>query len=378
MDDAPLTTFGTVKRSNPAARILIDRAAADPRGTATRLIRRSRREAFLSKAAERWVPGQPDPARFVPGDVCALRSMSSSFELRVMEQLMARGVDGSANEQMLLWLAQADVVFDAVPFFLPAGTAVGVMGADQPSEELLPYLRLPFERVLVFFDRDLPITDPITVPPQVEQGWEEAGDDVRYDIVRAAKARGPLLTGVVLHAGPDGVGLADDVVWLVAADTDPDAEPPWHLDRQRGLVLGSLATSTLRPIAVNLAAAVSWAEWREPEDPPDLPDPASKDFRKATRKGAFRRKEPHGVFAGVWVIDHTPDAPTGPSRRADTERSHASPVTHLRAGHPRRVRVGPRDDWRYEVRWIPPTVVNPGNDADDRVRVYRVPSTVPS
>jgi hypothetical protein len=46
----------------------------------------------------------------------------------------------------------------------------------------------------------------------------------------------------------------------------------------------------------------------------------------------------------------------------------------MRSGHFRNVRVGPRNDFHYEPRWIPPTWVR-GNldDAEQRLVVRRVP-----
>jgi hypothetical protein len=51
-----------------------------------------------------------------------------------------------------------------------------------------------------------------------------------------------------------------------------------------------------------------------------------------------------------------------------------SPATHLRRGHWRRQRVGPRHAWRYEPRLIPPVLVNPGAGPGEHVTVYRLPA----
>ena len=50
---------------------------------------------------------------------------------------------------------------------------------------------------------------------------------------------------------------------------------------------------------------------------------------------------------------------------------------HLRRGHWRRVRVGPRSDWHYEMRWIPPTMINPYARRKDSVTVYRLNPPTP-
>lgn len=46
---------------------------------------------------------------------------------------------------------------------------------------------------------------------------------------------------------------------------------------------------------------------------------------------------------------------------------------HLRRGHWRRQRVGPRHTWYYELRWIAPTVVGGSLPADRKGRVYTLP-----
>jgi hypothetical protein len=64
---------------------------------------------------------------------------------------------------------------------------------------------------------------------------------------------------------------------------------------------------------------------------------------------------------------------------AHTRSRNASPVSgsaseaHLRRGHWRRQRVGPRHAWHYELRWIAPTVVGGSLPADRKGRVYTLP-----
>ena len=44
------------------------------------------------------------------------------------------------------------------------------------------------------------------------------------------------------------------------------------------------------------------------------------------------------------------------------ERPHGSPRAHIRRAHWHHYRVGPRDNWHYELRWLHPMIVNPGDD----------------
>jgi hypothetical protein len=107
-----------------------------------------------------------------------------------------------------------------------------------------------------------------------------------------------------------------------------------------------------------------------------LPNPNSRQWRKAIKRGAFRRREPRGDAVGVHVLDlgrtptHTPQRGQ-PVQEPPDQR--ISPIPHLRAGHFRRVRVGPRDDWHYQVRWIAPTLVRGDQPEQERLVVRRLP-----
>jgi hypothetical protein len=191
-------------------------------------------------------------------------------------------------------------------------------------------------------------------------------------VVGDLRALGGGLEGVVLAEKPGG-GLADEVLWMVSVN--PDAtRPGTALDRYRAMVWGQLSSARLSHVARNLAAAVSWAEWHEPDRRLVLPDdPVSRDWRKAVRRGEFRRHEPRGAAAGVRVLDvsRTPvgERVVGGDGQAGT---HASPITHLRRAHWRHQRVGAGLAERRLVR-VPATVVNPGGGPLAPV-VYRVPA----
>jgi hypothetical protein len=186
------------------------------------------------------------------------------------------------------------------------------------------------------------------------------------------RALGGGIEGVVLTEAPGG-GLADEVLWLISANPDATKPGPSALDRFRTTVWGRLSSARLAHVAHNLAATVSWAEWRTPERDLDLPDePDSRPWRKAVRRGEFRRHEPRGAAAGVRVLDvvRSPVADrVVPARAGDPARS--SPATHLRRAHWRQQPVGPGLSERRLVR-VPATVVNPGATPLGPV-VYRVP-----
>jgi hypothetical protein len=75
-----------------------------------------------------------------------------------------------------------------------------------------------------------------------------------------------------------------------------------------------------------------------------------------------------GGLAGLLVLDATRRTS---GRERDAVGTHASPITHVRSGHFKRVPVGPREEQRREIRWISPTIVNP-DGAGTRMRVSTV------
>jgi hypothetical protein len=343
----------------------------------------------------RWQPGQPDPAEFVPGDALALRLYAAVPTLHQAElrQLILRTTHPAQRPP---WVDRAvDLPATAVwsmratPFYLPVAEAVGIMASHPPEPGMLTDLRLPFETVTVYFGADLAI-------PRELQRWSSALDDpdrglpaalaaqflglppldrTRADLVWAARELGGYLSGVTLFAGGRGRGVADDVLWLVTTNPDPAAPGVSRFDRIRGVVPGRLSCSTLQPLAVNLAAAVAWGAWRTPAGV-ELPGaPGSRAWRKAVRRGTVRRADRRGGLAGVRVLDIARmRQPTRSQPHSAGAEPRPSPVTHLRRGHWRRVRVGPRDAWHHEGRWIPPAVVNPGGPPKRTVTVYRLPA----
>jgi hypothetical protein len=282
------------------------------------------------------------------------------------------------NRRVKRELVMGAWLYDAVPFFLPVTSAITIAGSYPPDDTLLDELRLPYPRSGVFFGADLTIPDALrgrddqltTVVRAADALDRSAGLTVRADewppfsldssqleLNRGHELR---LSGVVFHADDD-LRVGDLVLWLTVAPESPE--------QPRRLTPGLLSRSTLRPVALNLAAVAAWGDWHPP-DVLDLPDdPDSRIFRRQIRHSAFRRREPTGAAIGVRVLD---------SRRrtrhaaSDGTGTHASPATHHRRGHWRRQRVGPRDHWHYERRHIPPVIVNPGHEAN-AVTVYRLP-----
>jgi hypothetical protein len=357
------------------------------------------RDGTLQYASGRWRSGHPDPQEFVPGDIPAIRAMAADAIVRAVGavsvqqatrlhlQADAAGrLNVTSNRQALLVHIDPDrllefpvtalqlvELYQAVPYFIPTTAAAAVLGSRPPQAALQHELRLPFERILVLFGADLEL-DPASYP--WPPGFPEHVPD-RFQLINDLVRRGGHLSGVILLADRQG-RLREDVLWIVAANPDPSAPWPVSLDRVRGLVRGWRHAATLGPLVTNLAAAVAWALWREPPPLPELPaNPTDRQLRKALKRNAVRVRERRGALAGVRVLDLARNAARARTRPADPDAPRvprASPVPHLRAGHFRNVRVGPRDAYHLEPRWIPPTWVRGSLDGgDQRLVVRRLP-----
>jgi hypothetical protein len=315
------------------------------------------------------------PPQYVPGDVVAIRARAGRVALRrTVEDPGAFYRDEPTRLHMLWEMTIARLVYGAVPYFLPAASAHGIMASVPPDAGLVADLRLPYRAVGVFFGSDLEI------PPEL-MGGEDALDhrrrvndpseDLRLNLpsivrpaVTAIRQGKPLaLTGMVLVGGEEG-GLSDFALFIVRT--------PTNRVYGHSLVEGLLSRSRLTPLVRNLAASVAWGDWTPPPEVLQLPEADSAEFRRAINRGAFRRREPRGVAAGVYVLE-APRPGIRHATRQTHQNEHASPVAHLRRGHWRRQRIGPRDEWHYEGRWVRPTLVNPEGGERGATRVYRLP-----
>ncbi len=123
---------------------------------------------------------------------------------------------------------------------------------------------------------------------------------------------------------------------------------------------------------------MAWGAWREPPQAPDIPaDPRHRALHKALTHNAVRVRERRGALVGVRVLDLGRSLARGGQAAVAHDQPparRASPVPHLRSGHFRRVRVGPRASFHYEIRWIPPVWVQGDTDrAAERLVVRRLP-----
>ena len=297
----------------------------------------------LIQASHRWTPGAPDPVQFTPGDVLALRYLATDplvrQALRILHSLQdppntiqLRHRRTELQQRVRYSLSLAQVQLEAATYFLPVHSAINILASTPPTDHLVDAIRLPFPAVSIYFGADLAIDQRfirwsdghLTQRPETAQAMAELytrpGETAAtQDIVLTMRELGGYLSGVTLQAEGDR-RLADHPLWIVATNPTPDASQLAQHDRLRGTAAGYLPAATLRPLALNLAAAVSWGAWTPPRPPVDLPDErGSRPWRKAVNTGAFRRAERAGVYAAVRVLDLDRT-----SRRGRPNNAHAS------------------------------------------------------
>ncbi len=216
----------------------------------------------LMVASRRWRPGHPNPELFWPGDVVALRALAVYGTLREADVVLnprlaalAGPADEATRSALQGLLSYARLLYRAQPFFLPAATAVGLMASHPPDEAGLAELRLPFASVAVYFGADLHAgEDTLIWPPETLPRLAEAkasipdvglGAELGQTIVLNLARLGSYASGVVLFSRPDG-GLADEMLWLLATDPDPDSADA-SLDRLRAVLPAYRSRATLAP-----------------------------------------------------------------------------------------------------------------------------------
>ena len=340
---------------------------------------------MIAQATGRWrVTGNyRSPATFVPGDVAALSALHTMTLMLGVPDNDDDRVTGNAP----VFLESAPVaraVLRSRSYWLPAAASDAVLTSDPPPSDLLDEIRLPEQRCIVWFAQ--PALVPAGVVPDRIAGAAdylqrvvaepdtqrfERPADVTFQALAtiAERPHECLLEGVMLTADTEG-RPADGVGWLVRT---PEARAGADRPR-RSLILGRRSLASWTSVTDLLSAIVSWGDWIAPE-PLTIDLGGDRTARRAIRKGKARRLEEAGGLANVLVLDakrravRPTTSPTG---------THASPIPHARAGHYRRVRVGPREEERREIRWIHPTIVNPDGTGRDVIRIYRLPNPPPT
>ena len=322
-------------------------------------IERCDRDIALMRASDRWRPGQLDPEPYVPGDVPAMRATLAGTNLSVAAALLRRlGPERATSTELaddVLELVQLHVaapmlVYEAAPSFVPAELALAVAASDRPPAGLVDDIRLPFPAVWIVFDHDLALPSDMAWPEGTPFGVapllrELAGPGLgawQRSIAGGLHDRGGALCGVVVFAGADGVGLADEIVWTVSANPDPAMPPPQHLDRQRGSLPGARSRALLAPSIENLALLVATPWVDTPPRAPGIGEPGTERWarhhasRRATDSAIGAKWPGDAAARPAWPLAPLPGGDEG--RRGADRRRRARGTRHrlalCRALHP--------------------------------------------
>jgi hypothetical protein len=327
--------------------------------------------------AGRWQLGTEDPEEFVAGDVVYLRALLTSGLVTAARNLVGRremlGAFSCMWPDVLLRRAQN--------YFVPVEAVKAVVSAEEPDADLLDHLVLPAPVVVVVFGREIPIDPADVLMPAalLDQlnTFEEAPDWRtspwgNLTVERHGAYHGGRVTGVLLMADRRG-RLADEVHWLISADPNPEAPYPINLDRVRGIVRGWRTHSTMGRLASIAAATVAWGGWHPPVPRLFGSDADERTIRRAVATSSGRRREAAGAMGAVRILDVHATVPSREPGAPGRGGHHLSPIPHFRRPHPRRTRVGPRDNWHYEVREIGGSRVAPHGPVRSGEIVWRLP-----
>jgi len=279
-------------------------------------------------AYERW--DGTGPARILPPDVRAVRAVLASTS----------GADGPWPRTVTALL------YDALTYLVSPAEVDLYFESEPLDRHLAGDVRLPWPEVTVLFGADFAFRQrhlrQLACP----------GSDVPYGPMLARGLTDSFAVfGVILLADQES-RVCDEMVWLLRIG---------HCDGvHRVAVPGRRSQAAIGRLLSNLDAAVCWAGW-DPTD--DSPPEARRAARALPRVAARRRTSARTIKVQVQ------------KRARYVGFSGLGPATtpHKRRGHWRRQRVGPRDDWHYEVRWIHPTIVAGHLPPDNPDRIYRLP-----
>lgn len=350
--------------------------------------------------ASGWRQGRDiiSPDVITPGDGPAIRAAAMNF-VPGMERLYdeicvggRRQADLYHQRVLATALSRHLRLVTSAFAYLPATTAVTLLGAFRPDRELYDAARLPHRRMLVFFGSPLRFDATST-------WWDEEHvrilDEIDLELARNTNLpldlaeqhlvsqlwrRGGALVAIWMESDVNGK-LLDEIGFVTFENNDGKLTTPTT-------TIGSLRRATLAPLVENLLCALCWGHWASPGPAPELPDPTTRAFRRLITTSSFKRQARSGSVDGVQLLElgtnTVRSSTTGPTTGTRTVSAH------LRRGHFRRVRVVTRDsagnllgsrtgtqgiDWNYQGRWIPPTLVNPSGESgpNDRTRVYLLP-----
>ncbi|WP_238840794.1 hypothetical protein [Prescottella equi] len=331
-------------------------------------------EAAAERAAKSRItlPVKAMPRHPIPADAAALQHWYAAAGWGTA--LRHEGGPGSSAQSRIAIATQC-----AVPFWLPPGHTMNYADSEPLSADDLADIRLPFPQVFLALADPLRLDPVAGASPELDVSWSWLTRTVS-DMLGRGQGRG---LASMLSAGTQGfttdrVNLAaliehrgariEGVVLLADAAGRLDDEFAWCLTvpAKSGGVLGrwtlpaSLARTEFRDQIVNLAAVTAWGDWHSPA--------AVTTQAREHVDGAVNEEPRVGEVPPVHVLNVKA---TSRSESGSDAGSGTPVAPHIRRGHWRRQRYGPKRSLEKRVR-IAPVLVNAAR-GDIGPRVYRLP-----
>lgn len=245
------------------------------------------------------------------------------------------------------------LVREAALVYVPAPEAHDLFAAEALPRHWLRDVRLPFPMTTLCFSSlfEIPTTWTRSLPdgpcpPAVSS----------YRQWFSAFSAGGALLAVTLVAEEDGT-LSELAVVHAAVLDQGQCTHAVNLPARLG---ATHLEGIVRPLA-------GWlSEPRFTESEPGVLVPSRTSLQR--RNPSASRPEPtHGPS----TIQLKAKAPSKRRRSSSTGSVRSA---HVRRGHWRRQRIGPRTDWHYEIRWVSPAWVAGGNHLEAPRHVYVLPA----
>lgn len=280
---------------------------------------------------EGWTAPAVSPRlRHRPDDIEGL----SAFALQPM-----RSVSG-------VWEAAArSLVTNSVPVLIAPERAESLLQGEDPPGDLVDHIRLPYPIISIVLAADFVLpANHLGLPTWSGLG---PGSGLSFEPwVTTLAADGGAIFGITIWETSNT--LDDRVLWWIATQGS-----------ERFVLPACRSASALGGAVINMAAAVSF-------DPRIARRNSPPTSRLGTRHLGEAQLPPAQLVHEIRL-----ERPKN-VRYADIQLTGRTRTSHIRRGHWRRSRVGAKDDWKYEWRWIQPTSVNGGSLSDAPNRVYRL------
>ncbi|MHB1762662.1 MAG: hypothetical protein ACYCS4_07985 [Acidimicrobiales bacterium] len=307
----------------------------------------------LVKAMRRWQHDPPDKltiADLVPMRSAAVRKSQAALP--------------TAQPAQHSWeVAQIQALYGGRHYWLDAPVVATLATAEPPDQDVFDQVRLPYPVSVVWFDGGVAI--PSAALQADRTRWHMAypqADSLLWDEPPHSEL---YLAGVILYAR-DGHPLPG-VGWMLRTPV-----PPWKLE----VLPGTLSKPSAAHLAHGTAACLAWGHFRDTPSPPDrLPSPEDRrGWDEVAKRSKWRHAVERGSLLGLRILDiqSVSDHPDHHSSSASNVPADRHIAPHLRRGHWRNVRVGPRSNWHYEARLITPTWVHGRSPAARSVVVLRI------